>query len=149
MGSPGPNVGASSGQWPVAVCPMALLERLQGGQACFGGLGTINGAERLRDRLAIIPRREAHRVAEQVDITRLNDRLRECGADRFGEALPVVDGSNQYVGNAAFLELVLHARTLAVLVSRVTGRRPSAARRSCLAAGKAYSRNERSRAARI
>ncbi len=87
---------------------VTFLEGLQRGQAGLGILGTIDAAQGLGDRLAVLPGSKAHRVADQMYDAGLDHRLREHCVDRIWEALQSIDDGDQDIGHAPVLEFVHH-----------------------------------------
>lgn len=75
----------------ITLSPEAGFERCQG---FFGGRsinGPIDGLQGRSERLAIFPRHEIHRVAQQMDNTGLDHRFGEDGGDGVWEALQAID----------------------------------------------------------
>ena len=95
-----PVPAPAEGYRGVPPTPMAGLEYLERRQARLGRFGAVDTPERLRDRLAILPRRKAHGVAEQMNDAGLDDGLREHRVDRLGEALEAVDDRDQDIADS-------------------------------------------------
>ncbi len=84
------------------------LELVESGGRRHGRLGAIDRPQIGNDLLAVLPRHERQRVADQVDNAGLHRRLWEAGRDRLGEALEPVDDRDQDVGDPAGLQFVHH-----------------------------------------
>src|SRR5665213_1466434 len=94
----------------ILLAPRTLCEGVERGLAGLGISRAIDGPQRLRHALAILPGDKVHGMADQVDDARLDDRLRENGVDGFGEALQAIDDGNENVLGAAVLQLVHDAQ---------------------------------------
>ena len=116
--------------------PGAVREGLERGLAGFGIGGAIDRPQRLRDGLAILPGGKLQRMADQVNDAGLNDRLRENGIDRLGEALQAIDDGDQNVLTPRFFSsFMTRSQNLAPSVCSIqmprislvpSGRMPSA-----------------------
>ena len=86
---------------------------LKGGQGHPGCLVVDSVVDRLQgggDGLAVLPGRELHAVAKQMNDASLNNRLRIGSRDRLGKALQPIDNGQQDVLHAPILQLVQDAQ---------------------------------------
>ncbi len=88
--------------------PMAGVESIERRLGRISILRPINRLQRAGEGFAVLPGGEIHRMADQMDDARLNDRLRKDGVDRLRKALQSVDDCDQNVIDAAVLQLVHH-----------------------------------------
>lgn len=60
---------------------------------------TIDAVQRLCDEFSVLPRAEAHRVADQMDNAQLNNGRREGSLDRIRKALEALNHHDQQIGH--------------------------------------------------
>src|SRR4029077_2855589 len=87
----------------ILLAPRTLCEGIEGARSDLAIGSAIDGWQRLRDVLAILPSGEIHGMANQVNDAGLNDRLRENRIDGFRKALQAIDDRDQNVLGAAGL----------------------------------------------
>ncbi len=80
--------------------PMAGVESIERRLGRISILRPINRLQRAGEGFAVLPGGEIHRMADQMDDARLNDRLRKDGVDRLRKALQSVDDCDQNVIDA-------------------------------------------------
>ena len=90
----------------ITLTPGASLERRQRFFRGVGINGTVNRLKGGSEVFAVFPAHKRHAVAQEMDDTRLNDRLGEHSGDRVGKALKAVDDGKQDIVDAAVLQLV-------------------------------------------
>ena len=99
---------AGDDRW-VLLAPGAFLEHAKGGRGGLGAGRRVDRLQILRDCFALLPGRELHRVADQVDDAGLDDGIRKHGRDRLRKALEAIDNGDQDVRRAAAADLRHHA----------------------------------------
>src|SRR5271169_1232627 len=75
--------------------PRALREGVESGLASCSIGRAVDGPQRLRQALAILPGGKIHRVADEVDNASLNDGLWENGINGLGKALQAIDDRDE------------------------------------------------------
>src|ERR1700747_2986904 len=100
---PGPPPSLADGR--VSFTPFRL-ECIELGQGGRGGLRPVDRLQIGYDDLAVFPRHEGQRIADQMNDAGLHYGLREDRADRLGKTFEPVDNRDQDVIDAPGLELV-------------------------------------------
>ncbi len=101
---PGPSPALADGG--IAGAPGTGLEDRQCLLGRLGAGRAVDFLQRRRQTLAVLPRDEVHRVSQQVDDARLDDRVGKHRGDRLGKTLQAVDDGEQDILGAAVPELV-------------------------------------------
>ena len=95
---PGPTPGGPDRR--VAVAPF-LLEGVELKERQIGVVRPIDRLQVGHDQLAVFPRHEGQRIADQMHDAGLDDRFGKRGGNRFRKAFEPVDDSYQDILNAA------------------------------------------------
>src|SRR6201995_1327864 len=77
--------------------PGAGVESLKRGPGRIRVLRSIDRLQRACEDFAVFPGGEIHRMADEMNDARLNDRLRKDGVDRLGKTLQSVYDSDENV----------------------------------------------------